>query len=203
MTGPANTTNNDVICVNNNLYDWGNVSTAFLLLTVGLSRLLKRVDFSVLRRAILRQRKTPGGVQFPDDLYQSIKTAQDFDTLLDLLADSQYWSWVDLRLLETLVEASGIREAKVLINKYKEMIFSQRLTDVLNNIPMPQQKQHKIAYISKAASMIAKEPDELTVGDLAHYRHIFEAVIMDINNGSCVLEHLEGHQNKSESGKAK
>ena len=40
-------------------------------------------------------------------------------------------------------------------------------------------------------SKINKEPDEITVGDLSHYCAILESVIMDINNGSCMLEHVD------------
>ena len=76
--------------------DCDDIPAAFSLLTAEISKMLKRSDFFALRRAIVQQRKVPKGVQFPDDLYQSIKAAQDLDTLLDLLADSKHWSWVDL-----------------------------------------------------------------------------------------------------------
>ena len=139
----------------------------------------------------MQQRKVPRGVQFPDDLHQSIKATQNLDALLDVLADSDYWSWVDLRLLETLITSSGIEEAKILIQKYKDAIFSKKLSDILDKLLLPQQKEHKEAYTSKVGTKILKEPNEITVGDLSHYCNILEAVIMDINSGSCVLEHLD------------
>ena len=190
MIGPSNTTNNVVSSSDIDFYDCDDIPSAFALLTAEIAKLLRRADFFVLRRAILQQRKVPSGVQFPDNLYQSIKTAQDFDTLLDLLADSQYLSWVDLRLLETLIVSSGIREAKVLVSKYKKVIFSKKLSDVLDNLPMPQPKIYRNLYTVKVASKIQKEPSEVTVGDLSYYCSILETVIMDINNGCCVLEHL-------------
>ena len=139
----------------------------------------------------MQQRRTPGGVQFPDDLHQRIKAAQELDTLLDELTDSDYWNWVDLRLLNALITSSGIREAKVLVDKYKEAIFPKKLSEVLDKLPLPQQKEQKEAYTTKVGSKINKEPDEITVGDLSHYCTILESVIMDINNGSCVLEHVD------------
>ena len=143
-----------------------------------------------MRRAILQQRKVPKGVQFPDDLYQSIKTAQDLDTLLDLLADSKHWSWVDLRLLETLIMSSGICAARNLVTKYKETIFSKKLSEVLDELFMPQQKKDKEAYTTRVGMKIQKEPNEITVGDLSQFAPVLETVIMDINNGTCVLEHI-------------
>ena len=202
--GPSNTTNNVASSSGIDFSECETISSAFALLMAEITKLLTCANFYTLRRAILQQRNTLGGVQFPDDLYQSIKTAQNLDTLLDLLVDSQYLSWVDLRLLKTLVMSSGIREAEILINKYKAIIFTRKLVDVLDICFLPQQKDHKYAYISRIASMIGKDPDEITVGDLTYYNNILGAVIKDISSGYCVLEHLDyghGHQNKS-NGKA-
>ena len=178
------------------------IPTAFSLLTVELHKLLKRANFAILKFGVLKQRWTPGGIEFPDDLQRRIKAARELDTLLDVLVDSGYWNWVDLRLPSALIVSSGIQEAELLIQNYINAIFPKKLSDIL---PLPQQKEQKDAYISRVAAMIEKEPNEITVRDLARNSDILEAVIMDINNGSCVLKHLstgQGHQSKSESGKA-
>ena len=169
--------------------DCPDIPAAFALLTGKITKLLKKADFKTLRRTILQHKNVPKGVQFPDDLCQSIKIAQDLDTLLDLLADSKHWSWVDLRLIESLIMSSDICEANVLVNKYKEIVFSKKLSEVLKF--MPKHEKHKGAYISKVGSKIEKNADEMTVADLSEYSTILEAVIMDINKGSCVLEHLD------------
>ena len=187
MTGPSNTTNNVVSSSDIDFSDYDDIPSAFSLLIAEITKLLKKADFFVLKRAIILQRNAPRGVQLPDDLYQSIKTAQDLDTLLDLLADSQYLSWVDLRLLEVLTMSSGIRETKVLVNKYKDVIFSKKLSEVLDKMFTPQQKKKKedFQYTCRVAIKLDKNPKEVTVGDLSEYAFILEAVIMDINNGSC------------------
>ena len=170
--------------------DCDDISKAFLLLMAEISKLLKGADFGTLKRALLHQRNTPGGVQFPDDLHQRFKTAQGFDKLLEELADSFYCSWVDLRLLEALVVSSGIREAKVLVDKYKATFFSIKLSEIMDKLH-PKEKKVKEAYTAKVGSKIEKDPNEITVGDLSYYCTILESVIMDINSGTCVLEHLE------------
>lgn len=131
-----------------------------------------------------------GGVQLPDDLKEKIKKAKQLDDLLDVLVESKYWNFVDLRLIEVLVFSSGIQEAKTLVDKYKETFFDTKLIDVLKvftSIPPNQCKE----YTYRVGIKISKEPDELTVGDLAQYRAKLETVIMDINEGSCVLDHIE------------
>ena len=170
--------------------DCDGIPAAFLLLTAQISQLLKKADFFALRRGIVQQRNVPKGVQFHDDLYQSIKTAQNLDILLDLLADSKHWSWVDLRLLETLIISSGIKEANTLVTKYKNTIFSKKLSEVLDEMFTPQQRKYKEDYTTKVAMKIQKEPSEITVGDLSQFASVLETVIMDINTGTCVLEHV-------------
>ena len=174
-----------------NFAEYPNISEAFLLLTTEISNLLQKANFSVMRRALLQQRRTPRGVQFPDDLHQNIKAAKELDTLLDVLVDSNYWNWVDLRLLDALIISSGIQEAKLLIKKYKDVIFPKKLSEVLDDLPLLQQKEDKEAYATKVGTKIQKEPDDITVGDLSLYCNRLESVIMDINKGSCVLEHID------------
>ena len=158
-------------------------------MTAEVSTLLEKANFRVLRRALVQQKNAYKGVQFPDSLHQKIKEAQDLDALLDLLADSKYWSWVDLRVLEALIVSSGIHEAKALFSQYKKAIFTKKLSDVL--VFMPEQRKRKDDYTTKVASKIDKEPNEITVADLSEHLKVLEAVIMDINEGSCVLEHLK------------
>ena len=170
--------------------DCDDIPAAFSLLTAEISKILKGADFFTLRRAIVQQRRVPRGVQFSDDLYQNIKMAQDLDSLLDLLADSKHWSWVDLRLLEALIMSSGINAAKILVANYKKAVFSKKLSEVLDKMFMPQQKKDKEAYATRVGMKILKEPNEITVADLSEFAPFLETVIMDINNGTCVLEHV-------------
>ena len=168
-----------------------NISNAFTLLTTKIRKLLKSADLDALKTAVLQQRNTPKGVQFPDNLSMSIISAQNLGVLLNLLATFKYWNWADLRLLETLVISSDIHAAKVIIDQYKENVFPMKLSEVLDKLHVPQNKEYKDTYTAKVASKIQKEPDDVTVGDLSYYCNILETVIMDINNGSCVLEHLD------------
>ena len=161
-----------------------------MLLAAELSKLLESANFSALKRAF--KMRIPGGVQLPDDLKIKIKEAKELETLLDTLVESKYWNFADLRLVSVLVVSSGIREAKALVDKYKETFFSTKLVDILNactHTVLPP-NQHK-EYICRVGSKISKEPDEITVEDLARYCTTFETVIMDINEGSCVLDHIE------------
>ena len=170
--------------------DCHNITEGFMLLVAELSKVLESANFSALKRAF--KMRIPGGVLLPDDLKTKIKNAKDLDDLLEALFESKYWNFADLRLIGVLVMSSGIREAKSLVDKYKEVFFSTKLVDILNvcthtALPPNQYKE----YVCRVGSKINKEPDEVTVADLAQYCTALETVIMDINEGSCVLEHVE------------
>ena len=189
--GPTNTTSNVASSITIDFSDCDDIPAAFAQLTGEISKLLRKADFYALRRAIVQHKNVPKGVQFPDDLYQKIQDSDSLDTLLDLLAVSKHWNWIDLRLLEALTASSGIREAKDLVNKYKKVIFSKKLSEVLDKMFMPKQKKVKVDYMSKVASKLEKDTNEMTVGDLSKFATSLETVIMDINRGSCVIQHIE------------
>ena len=92
--------------------------------------------------------------------------------------------------MEALIKSSGISEAAILISKYKDTIFTKKLSEVLDKMFIPQQKKSKNAYTSRVAIKLEKDPNEITVGDLSDFPIHLEKVIMDINCGTCVLEHL-------------
>jgi len=164
-----------------------NIMDGFVLLTSKLYDILKMANFSKLKRAL--KIRNPGAVKLPDDLKESIKNAMELDSLLDLLVESNYWNFADLRLINVLVISSGIPEAKVLVDKYKETFFHTKLIEILEITKILPPNHHE--YTCRVGSKINKEPGEVTVADLAEYCFKLETVIMDIIEGSCVLEHVE------------
>ena len=165
------------------------IASAFICLTSSITRYLKKADFTTLRRACILQIKTPNGAQLPPQVVEKISAAKNLDDLLDLLAISPYWSWIDLRLLQALVVASGSIKAGTLLSNYKQVVYSKKLIDVLPNDPSEQVKQE---YYSKVVSKLDKDPEgDIIVADLLKFRSQLEVVIMDITEGTCVLDHFK------------
>lgn len=163
------------------------VGTAFIRLQTQLTPMIGASHFTLIRRACLAQMKMPGGVTLSPQLVAKIQNAQNVDMLLDELAVSPYWSWIDIRLLQAIVVACQSPKAFQLLQNYKRAIFSRKLIDVLPNIPS---KEIKDEYYSKLVAKLAKEPESMTIADLLKFQTELEKVIMDIGNGVCVLEHI-------------
>ena len=108
--------------------------------------------------------------------------------MLDVLTCSPYWSWIDVRLMQAMVIATQSKEALEILQCYKRAIFSKKLIDLLPNIPSKEIKQ---IYFSKIVTKLNRDPTNMTVADLLKFQSEMETVIMDISNGTCVLEHIE------------
>ena len=157
------------------------ITEAFISLTTNISKLLQNEDFYAIRRSCIAQMKTPNGAQLSPDMIQKIKAANNLNALLDILVDCPYFSWIDLRLLEAMVAASGLSDAKDSLNNYRNAIFSKKLLEVLPSIPNTEAKD---AYYSKIVSKVQKDVEQIIVSDLIKFQSQLETVIMDIENGS-------------------
>ena len=169
--------------------EFGSVSEAFVFLTSQLMLLLATTNFSNIQRSCIEQINTPNGAQLPPELVTRVKACENVTKLFEVLADSAYWSWVDIRLLKVMAAASGLVEAIKLISDYSKIIFSKRLIDLLPNAPS---KEVKEEYYTKIVTKLNKNPNNMTVADLLEFQSQLEKVLLDIKDGICILEHLEG-----------
>jgi len=165
-----------------------NITSAFIHLTSNVTKHLKKAEFIMLRRACILQTKTPRGAKLTPELVEKISTAKNLDDLLDTLAISPYWSWIDLRLLEAMTVASESVIGEALLKSYKQVVFSKKLNELMPNSPS---KKIKEELYTKIVSKLNKNQDDVTVADLLEFQSQLEAVIMDIGNGTCVLDHFE------------
>ena len=174
--------------LNFDISKFDSIREAFISLTSKVSRLLQNEDFPPIRRSCIEQMKTPSGAQLSPDMIQKIKAANDLNALLDILVDCPYWSWIDLRLLEAMVAASGSSVAKGFLNSYRNAIFSKKLLEVLPSIPNTEVKD---AYYSKIVSKVQKDVEQITVSDLLKFQYHLETLIMGLANGTCSLANIK------------
>ena len=167
---------------------YNDVGKAFIVLQTNMIMLLKSSNYGDLRRACIAQMRNPGGAKLSKQLVDKISAAGNIDNLFDLLVRIPYWSWIDIRLMEAMVTAAQNSQAQQLLDNYKAAVFSKRLIDLLPNVPS---KEVKERYYAKVITKIKKDHTEITVADLLKFQSQLEVVIMDINEGICILEHLK------------
>ena len=165
------------------------IRAAFIYLISNISKLIQNEEnFYAIRISCIQQINIPAGVQLSPDMVQKIKATTNQNVLLDTLAESPYWSCIDLRLLEGIVIASGSNAAIGLLKSYQNGVFSKKLLDVLPSVP---NREVKDAYYSKIVSKIEKDIKDITVFDLIDFQSELETMIMDLENGTCALARIE------------
>jgi len=153
-------------------------------LTSIISDYLQKADFKSLRRACILQSKAPNGAQFPPEELDKVSATENLNDMLDILANSLYWNWIDLRMLHTLVAASNCNKAEAVLSNYKQIIFSKKLIEVL---PIFLNQQVNQGYYSKVVSKLDRSlQEDTTVADLLKLQTELEVVVMDISKGTCV-----------------
>ena len=164
-----------------------NIRDAFAFLTSSLRSQLAKADFSDIKRVLIEQRESPDAVQLPQELVAKVKSSSGVDALFNDLTESDYWNWMDVRLLGVMAAASQNIENVRLLANYKKSVYSKRLFDIMPNLPSMTLKQE---CYQKIVTKIDKN-DNFTVADLIDFKAGLEKVILDIKNGTCTLGHLE------------
>ena len=171
---------------------YSDVGKAFIALQTNISILLKKVNvnFVEVRRACITQVSNLARAdhELSQKLIENISKKQNIDDLFDILVRIPYWSWIDIRILEMMVIASRNPQAIALLNNYTAVFFSKSLIDLLPCVPNEKIKQ---AYYDKVVTKVNKDPNKMTFTDLLEFRKELEVVILDIQCGICILEHLE------------
>ena len=107
-----------------------NIESAFTRMTSKIESILELQKFPKLRRACV-QRISSLGNNLPQSLVPKIQHTTTLDEMLDVLVPSPYWNFLDTRLLETLVSASGSLEAEEWLESFKATFYSKKVTEVI------------------------------------------------------------------------
>ena len=181
-------------------HSYGNdVGRAFLILDKRITSLLTNVNCGHLKRACIARTNNPVGgggvIELSKEMKDEILSARCTDSLFDVLVDSPYWNWIDIRLMEAMVTVAENAQAREMLDNYKAVIFSKPLLDVLPDVPSKEDKEkYYTEVVAKAEKdkTIVKVKKDMTVGDLTNFQSpLMKAVVVDINKYICDLKHLE------------
>ena len=139
----------------------------FLKLVSSIGEVLKdsKCKFTLLRSACIKADKPSTKIsELPSEFIIQLKGTGNFDELLELLTASTYCNWINIRVFERMSACSRQAEAKELIDKYKQIVFSKRLSDILEDIPdliIPED------FYTKVEDKWNKKIEDITLEDIA------------------------------------
>ena len=146
---------------------------AFTKLISVIKRFFEQVDFSTIQQACLLHITNPDGLQYSGQakLVRKIMESSQLKDLLLILAGSDYWNWLDTHLLEAMVNATDIGEAKQTLENYHKHISTLSLDKVFHNIPVC---LFSFSDYDTIEEKFDKHKNELTVGDIRKYQFQLE-----------------------------
>ena len=172
------------------------VDECFSRFTAAMFEILSKAKFTSLRRACLENSNRLGGLAISKELKSRIETAQNLDHLFDVLCDSPYWNWMNIKMLTKMAQASLSDAASKLIQQYKDEVYSRKLIDVLPQLP---NLNISDTDYTKAKEKWKKDLNDVTVNDLVNHwsevENIFNVeeptVLLDkVINGSIEIHWL-------------
>ena len=131
--------------------------------SAAMFKILSSAEFPSLCRACLENSNKLGGVTLPSDLKSNIAATQNLDDLFDVLCDTPYWNWMNIKMLGKMAKASHLPVATKLIRQYKEEVYSRKLIEVLQQISSFSLSSN---YYTKAKEKWNKDLNDVTVNDL-------------------------------------
>ena len=165
------------------------VDDMFLKLVPAVGGILKKsnCEFTLLRSACVKLDKPLGETnKLPSEFVDKIYATKNLNDLLALLIASPYCNWMNVRLLEKMAALSCQVEAEQLITKYKKVVFSKKVTDVLQYIPNVKVTDD---YYVKVRDKWKKDLEDITVEDIANHWVQLEN-IFDIDQSEILLKNL-------------
>ena len=103
-----------------------------------------------------------------------------------MLIVSPHCNWINVRVFEKMVAFSNQREAKKLIDKYKTIIFSKKLMDVLQNFTGVEVTSE---YYTKVRERWNKNIEDITLEDIAKHLSKLQS-IFDVDDLELLLENV-------------
>ena len=157
----------------------GNPSNAFRKLTSKMNKHFSRVEFFEIHTACLQLFRSPGDGQFSGEVTKAIYNSNDFKGLLYALINSNYWNWLDTRIMEAMAMSLDNLAAEHTIKNYVEYISAFKLEDVLPDIPVNIEPSSK--YITIKEKFDCSDVKGLTVGHILKHRPTFFYKILNFN----------------------
>ena len=142
--------------------------SAFFCLLNDLEALWSKSNFSQLIKVCKRDSR------LSNELRSDLKKATNLDETFDLLTDSPFCSWLELRILKRMAKVADVPEATHMISIFEECVHSRKCSDVE---PYLAKEYINPDHLSKVTAKVNANIEHLIVADLIKYCHKLEGIL--------------------------
>ena len=160
-----------------------NIANAFTKLSVTVTDIIQHINFDRLQRACVERARTPQMLYKSNEIIQNINETNSFEKLCSMLANTTYWNFLDIRMMETMATASRIPAAQETIENFKKTFFSMTLKEAAPYFPVIQVKPNH----TELHEELDRDPGEMTIGELHKHRFYLETEILKTGPDTCTI----------------
>ena len=162
------------------------IDNAFTKLSAFVTTLIQNVNFPLLQRACIEKAKSPRMPHKSSEIVPAIKEARSFQSLCLMLADSSYWNFLDIRIMEAMATASMIPAAQEAIENFKKTFFNMSLKDAAPYFPIMQARS---GYITMHEEL-DRDSSQMTIGELNDHRFYLETKLVQNGPDTCTIRKI-------------
>ena len=164
-------------------YQDENIDDAFTKLSAALTDIIQHTNFNRLQRACIEKARSPKMLHKSSEVIPFIKEADSFEKLCSMLADTTYWNFLDIRMMEAMATASMIPAAKETIENFKKTFFSMTLKKAAPYFPVISVKPNHF----ELHEILDRDPSQMTIGELHEHRFYLETEILKTGSDTCTI----------------
>ena len=153
-----------------------NIDNAFLRLSAAITEMIQDVDFFHLQKACIEKAYSPLMPSKAIEIIPVVTSAQSFHDLCLKLAETVYWNFLDIRMIEAMASASLIAPAYESIKNFKKTFFSMTLAKVVPYLTVTRNEPE----------MYVDDYRQMTIFEL--YKHQFYLETETLQIGSDMLK---------------
>ena len=159
------------------------IDEAFTKLSAYVTALIQNANFPSLQRACIEKAKSPKMFLKSNEVIPVIKEAQSFQILCSMLADTSYWNFLDIRMMEAMATASMIPAAQETVENFKKVFYNMTLKEAAPYFPIVKVKP---GYTTMHEDL-DKDPSQMTIRELHQHRFYLETEILKTGQDTCTI----------------
>ena len=160
-----------------------NIENAFIKLSAAVTDTIQHTNFDRFQRACIERARTPTMLHRSNEIIPFIKETNSFERLCSMLADTTYWNFLDIRMMETMATASMIPAAQETIENFKKTFFSMTLKEAAPYFPVIKVKPNH----TELCEELDRDPSEMTIGELHRHRFYLETELLKTGPDTCTI----------------
>ena len=159
------------------------IESAFLRLSLAVTTGISENNFSNLQRAAIEKAKSQ---RFPKshEILPIINAAKSFQALCTMLANSSYWNFLDIRMIEAMASVSMVPAVQKSVENFKKTFFGMTIEEAAPYFPVD--LRIKPGY-TQVIESLDKDPRKMTIGELHKHRFYLETELFETGTDTCTI----------------